>query len=382
MRGHTPNKKISVAQATKESIDVAVKRTSKRKKILILLFVILNIITIGVTALIEFTGSDSGAADNLNFTGLKLHFLIVAFLVFCAVLLAETIKYAVMLKATTNKFHPGMAFQVAALGKYYDNVTPLGSGGQPFQVHYLNKRNVSFGVASSLPIAGFLMNQFAFMVLMIIGIIINTSRSFVTSPVLLASAYIGMVFYVIVPVMVVLFTVMPKVSGSILRFFIRIGHKLRLVKHPDETTVKVLHNMEAYRQSLAALSKTKGLLIMVFIFSMAYQICMCSIPYFVLKAFGAGNAFIDIFFMCVYTYAAVTYIPTPGNAGAAEGTFYALFKTLKSGNIFWAMLIWRFLSYYMFLVTGVGIYVYNFVKNKRTFRNKKDEQNEGDAGNA
>ena len=140
--------------------------------------------------------------------------------------------------------------------------------------------------------------------------------------------------------------------------------------------------MEAYRQSLAALSKTKGLLIMVFIFSMAYQICMCSIPYFVLKAFGAGNAFIDIFFMCVYTYAAVTYIPTPGNAGAAEGTFYALFKTLKSGNIFWAMLIWRFLSYYMFLVTGVGIYVYNFVKNKRTFRNKKDEQNEGDAGNA
>ena len=121
---------------------------------------------------------------------------------------------------------------------------------------------------------------------------------------------------------------------------------------------------------------------MVFIFSMAYQICMCSIPYFVLKAFGAGNAFIDIFFMCVYTYAAVTYIPTPGNAGAAEGTFYALFKTLKSGNIFWAMLIWRFLSYYMFLVTGVGIYVYNFVKNKRTFRNKKDEQNEGDAGNA
>ena len=382
MRGDTSNKKISVAQATKESIDVAVKRTSKRKKILILLFVILNIITIGVTALIEFTGSDSGAADNLNFTGLKLHFLIVAFLVFCAVLLAETIKYAVMLKATTNKFHPGMAFQVAALGKYYDNVTPLGSGGQPFQVHYLNKRNVSFGVASSLPIAGFLMNQFAFMMLMIIGIIINTSRSFVTSPVLLASAYIGMVFYVIVPVMVVLFTVMPKVSGSILRFFIRIGHKLRLVKHPDETTVKVLHNMEAYRQSLAALSKTKGLLIMVFIFSMAYQICICSIPYFVLKAFGAGNAFIDIFFMCVYTYAAVTYIPTPGNAGAAEGTFYALFKTLKSGNIFWAMLIWRFLSYYMFLVTGVGIYVYNFVKNKRTLRNKKDEQNEGDAGNA
>ena len=376
------NKKVSVAQATKEGINAAVKHTSRRKKIFILLFVLLNIVTIGVTALIEFTGSDSGTADNLNFTGLKLHFLIVAFLVFCAVLLAETIKYGVMLKVTTNKFHPGMAFQVAALGKYYDNVTPLGSGGQPFQVHYLNKRNVSFGVASSLPIAGFLMNQFAFMVLMAVGIIINTSRSFVTSPVLLASAYIGMIFYIIVPVMLVLFTIMPKVSGSILKFFVRLGHKMHIVKHPDETTVKVLHNMEAYRQSLASLSKTKYLLIIVFIFSMCYQICMCSIPYFVLKAFGAGNAYIDIFFMCVYTYAAVTYIPTPGNAGAAEGTFYALFKTLKSGNIFWAMLIWRFLSYYMFIATGVGIYIYNFVKNKRALRDKKDASDEGDAANA
>lgn len=127
------NKKVSVAQATKEGINAAVKHTSRRKKIFILLFVLLNIVTIGVTALIEFTGSDSGTADNLNFTGLKLHFLIVAFLVFCAVLLAETIKYGVMLKVTTNKFHPGMAFQVAALGKYYDNVTPLGSADSPFR---------------------------------------------------------------------------------------------------------------------------------------------------------------------------------------------------------------------------------------------------------
>lgn len=379
MRGDTSNKKISVAKATKESIDVAVKRTSKRKKILVLLFVLLNIVTIGVTALIEFTGSDSDGADNLNFTGLKLHFLVVAFAMFCAVLLVETIKYAVMLKVTTNRSHFGLAFQVATLGKYYDNVTPMGSGGQPFQVHYLSKRNISFGVASALPIVGFLMNQFAFMLLMAIGVIINTSRSFVTSPVLLASAYIGIIFYVMVPIMVVLFTIMPKALGGILRFLVRIGYKLRLVKHPDETTVKVLHNMEAYRQSLGVLSKTKYLLIIVFIFSLGYQICMCSIPYFVLKAFGAGNAFIDIFFMCVYTYAAVTYIPTPGNAGAAEGTFYALFKTLKSGNIFWAMLIWRFLSYYMFLISGVGIYVYNFVKHKRM---PKDIKSGGDVENA
>ena len=52
-----------------------------------------------------------------------------------------------------------------------------------------SKRNIPFGVASALPIVGFLMNQFAFMLLMLIGVIINTSRSFVASPVLLASAY-------------------------------------------------------------------------------------------------------------------------------------------------------------------------------------------------
>ena len=48
MSGDTSNKKVSVAQATKESLDAAVKRTSKRKKILVLLFVLLNVVTIGV----------------------------------------------------------------------------------------------------------------------------------------------------------------------------------------------------------------------------------------------------------------------------------------------------------------------------------------------
>lgn len=382
MHKNGSEEKFSVARAAKESIDLIAKRSSRRKKIFVLLFVLLNIATIAVTALIEFAGPDAGKPNNINFTGLKMHYLVVAFLVFVGVLLAEAVKYAVMLKATTGKFRFSLAFQVGALGKYYDNVTPFGSGGQPFQVYYLNKRNVPFGTATSLPIAGFLMNQIAFIALMLFGFVINSQRRFVTSSVFIVSAYIGIIFYIVVPLMVVLFTFMPKVSGKILVFFIRLGHKMHLVKHPDETTVKVMHNMEAYRQSLMALSRTKYLLLLVFVFSLLYQVCICSIPFFILKAFGAGTGFVDIFFMCVFTYSAVTFVPTPGNAGAAEGTFYALFKTLNSGYIFWAMIIWRFLSYYMFIITGAGIYIYNFVKNKRALRSRNDTIEEADSQNA
>ena len=68
------------------------------------------------------------------------------------------------------------------------------------------------------------------------------------------------------------------------------------------------------------------------------------------------SCFVQSLCMCVFVYFSVTIIPTPGNAGAAEGSFYILFNQLDTSGLFWAMLIWRFLTYYIFLLTGLAIY--------------------------
>ena len=81
-------------------------------------------------------------------------------------------------------------------------------------------------------------------------------------------------------------------------------------------------------------------------------------PWFVLRAMGCEAAFVSIFVMTVYIYSAVTLIPSPGNSGVSEGAFYYVFSGTgsDSGAIFWAMLIWRGLCYYSFLLLGLVVF--------------------------
>ena len=84
-----------------------------------------------------------------------------------------------------------------------------------------------------------------------------------------------------------------------------------------------------------------------------------------LLAFDTNRSWFQSFCITVYIYAAVTFIPTPGNAGAAEGTFYALFSVLTGAYLFWAMLVWRFFCYYLFLVMGGLVFAYNALQARR-----------------
>ena len=108
---------------------------------------------------------------------------------------------------------PKGAFECAVLGKYYDNITPLGAGGQPFQIVYLKKRGLSTGTSAALPIAGFLMLQFAFLLIAAVVFIFNGSVTQNVAAIRI-SAYVGLAFYLFVPVCIVLFAYIPHENQS------------------------------------------------------------------------------------------------------------------------------------------------------------------------
>ena len=126
----------------------------------------------------------------------------------------------------------------------------------------------------------------------------------------------------------------------------------------------MLSSLEEYHHSIVIIARKKTLIVKLFLLSVVYQVGICSIPFFVLHAYkGTGNYF-DILAMAVYIYCAITIIPTPGNSGAAEGSFYLIFSRLDYSGLFWAMLIWRLISYYSFILIGILIYAYNAVSEK------------------
>ena len=365
-----------MSEFEEEIPDAPEKPKSKNKllkRIGIILFVLLNAAVIYFTASSEFSKK---APPPIKFSFTNILFLLGGILCLIVVLGSETLKYMIMMRHLGEKVSFRHAFSTAALGKYYDCITPSGAGGQPFQIYYLHSQGYSGGASSAMPLSGFFTMQFGFVILCLFAFIFGNSAMNATGQTgIKITAYFGAIAYTVVPVMIIISGVAPKIAMRIVAFFVRIGAALHIVKKPNHTIMKSVRSLNNYSVNIKRITKDKGLLTKLLILSTIFQLAMCSMPFFAVRTFDGDLNYFDALFMCIFIQAAISLIPTPGNAGAAEGSFYIVFSSLGTAGTFWAMLIWRFLCYYSFIVIGVLIYGFNaVVRLRENHRAKKLSQ--------
>lgn len=327
------------------------RKKTRRRSIGTAAFILLNAAVIGVTAAIEF-GSERSASRN-DLLDMNMWYLLPVAVCFLCALLSETGKYYLLLRQSADRASLREAFEVAVLGKYYDFITPLSAGGQPFQVIYLSRSGVDSGSAAAVPIAGYLYRHAAFIFIAIVTLI--SGRAVVSSAALLIPAFFGLFCVVLVPSAIILFSVAPALTQKVLHWCIRALCALKLLHNGDEREKVIIGHLDSYTVSLRSLWRDRRMFFAALMLSMIFEVSLDSMPYFVLHAFGNAIGFWSVFRSCVLIYLCVSFIPTPGNSGAAEGSFYALFAVLGQGHLFWAMLVWRFFCYYAFLLTGLAV---------------------------
>jgi len=78
---------------------------------------------------------------------------------------------------------------------------------------------------------------------------------------------------------------------------------------------------------------------------------------FVYHAFGQqGTSWDKILTLSCLLYVSASYTPLPGASGAQEGGFMVYFRNIfQNGTIGMALLTWRFFTFYLFLIVGVGM---------------------------
>ena len=346
------------------------KKKSWKKIVGVVLFIVLNVAVIGATAANEFLGSNSAA--ELRDVNLMWWLIIPAILFFIISTIANVYKYVLMIR---NSFDDSgkkpsrsqiwkIAWRVVMLGKYYDNVTPAAIGGQPFQIYYMRKNSdLSAGHATSIPIFGMITGQIGFLVLAIPCFIVGTITGF--RPGLMMLAWFGLLFYAFWPLMVAGVSYFPKQTTKFLQFLTKILARLRIVKNREVALKKIESEVKEYAASVHMIMQTRGLFTNSVILSVVFQATTSVIPYFVLTAFGGNMDFLSCFMTTMVVTSSVYFVPTPGNAGAAEGTFYLVFSSLSTGYVFWAMLMWRFFSYYIYVIIGPLIYLKMHLENRK-----------------
>ncbi len=333
------------------------KTKSPSKKILIaILFIAINLLAILTTVVIEFSGEEHPVplSSVWNTFMQNIGWGICGVLMFACSILCDTIKRYTLLKSTLNKRMPFTALKATVICRYYDNITPLGSGGQPFEIYYMRKKGVPVGIASGVPIVGYALERIAYVLVALISILFygfgNTSL-FIT-----ILCIVGLIANAFIPFAIFFFTVMPRVATAVSKFVAKIAKKLRLTKDAQEFEHKITGSMTEYANCLkyftqkSRLSMLKGL-----IFSCLHFLALYSIPFFAVRMSGNYTAtWSETFALCVICYTSVTLLPTPGNSGGAELSFRSIFASYLSGGLlFWGMLSWRIMSYYFYVITGI-----------------------------
>jgi len=344
------------------------KAPNKKKIIFTILLILLNVGVIVATAIAEFGNSKNAA--NLSDVKIDWRMLLPAALCFILAISAEIYRYKIMIKSLYKNdggYDPKNALMVARrtvlLGKYYDNITPAAVGGQPFQIYYMRKNSgLDKGDSTSIPIFGMITGQIGFIIIALFCFTIGSKL--ISNTALLMTAWFGLLFFAFWPVVVAYATFFPKQTAAIVKFFVKILAKIKVVKNQTETINKTETEISEYVKSVKTMLKQPKIPIVTILLSICFNGLMASIPFFVLKAFGGDTDFVTCFASTIAVMSAVYFVPTPGNAGAAEGTFFLVFSALSSGYIFWAMLTWRFFSYYIFIAMGPIIYSRIHLENK------------------
>ncbi len=374
---HQKKEVLSNIVGIKQDDDAIDKKQKVVKTIFTVLFILFLVGSMAFTAYKDFIAPDR---DFLSWEELgkvlqnSWKFLLFALIALILNYLFKGLKLAIMCKSLTGNFHFKTCIETGIIGNYYNAVTPFAVGGQPFEIYHLSKHGVHGGVASSIPIAAFMLNQFAFVILGTISLILFQNNALevpaniygIFPTTMKGLAIVGLLGCAIMPLLVVIFSLTPRLGASLVHFVVWLGSKLKIVKNPKETTMKIIKNVVHNAYCLKKICTNPLVFILCFLLSFLEHVATTSLAFFVLKAFGYNAVNLttgaDVPLMTEWLQSAqislllvasIAIIPTPGNSGAADLSFFLFFEAgLAAGLAFPATLIWRLFAFYSYIIIG------------------------------
>lgn len=366
-----------------------VKAPKKRKYGWIGNVALLAVIALSLWMMFEIISghSDEVASFGDVISSASIKFAVITLAVLLAIMFCDCMKYATVLKTTTGKFHIREAVKVAFLGKYYDNVTPFAAGGQPIQIYYLHKKGFSGGTSSAVILIKYFVQMCCWVSVslgfMIFGLCTGLldGLSVAQRALILTGSWIGIGVNLFLPASVILFTVLPKFARKLASLLIGLGFKLKIVKDKEKTMQNAERVLTDFRNGFKIMAKKPLALIALIAFCLFDVFFTFAFPFFAIKTLSGleGESFSIIFSvtaMNIFVAQSVAVIPTPGNTGAMEGVGALAFSLFIVGGVqFWAMFLWRFCVYYIYIIVGLGLTVFDFIRRLvRQGRVKRSEK--------
>lgn len=300
----------------------------------------------------------------------KIQYVFLGIICMFIYLVLESVNLGRTLKVLKEKSSIFKNLKYAFIGFFFSSVTPAASGGQPMQIYYMYKDDIS--VANST--LALLMNLCSFQIISIsfsfISLAINYNNISVALKLLFA---LGVTLNSIALALLLIGIFSKRLSAALVIFTLKIMKFFR-VKNIEAKKENLEKTLGKYHGSAKYIKENKGLMVKMLITSAIQTLIYYSIPYWVYKSFGLSeyNIF-NIITLQAVLYATVSGVPSPGAVGVSEGGFLGIFKNAFSQNIInGAMILNRGISFYLYvLISGIVVIISSLIARKKI---KKEEE--------
>jgi len=261
------------------------------------------------------------------------------------------------------------ALRFALVGQYYSLITPLASGGQPAQIYSMVAKGPFTVVQASSLLAGkFVIYQASVGLYSLIVILMESpywKESLGVNAGLVALG-LGLNFVVLGVIFLLAYNrfLLEKILTGGLMIINRLGLGRKI---PKENFIR---GVEAFSSHVREITEDGYLLLQVLPATFLQLSVYFSVTYFACRAWGVQSIhYGQIVALQSLLYMAYHFIPTPGNAGVAEGGFFIFFKLiLPPDRVLPVLLLWRFLIYYVNLLVSGLVTLYEYLAVKRPLK--------------
>ncbi|MDK2950948.1 MAG: glycosyltransferase 2 family protein [Kosmotogales bacterium] len=282
----------------------------------------------------------------------KVKYLLLCLLISISIWFFEALTLKIISNMQKEKLSLFYLFRITVLGTFFSAITPFAAGGQPVQIIYMQKKGIKTSKATAIIISRFITYQIVITIIGIVAIIFAypLMKNKVSNLAILA--VFGFLINSAVLFFLFLFSLNKTVTSKLILFFIKILHKIKIVKNIEKVETKTISELEKFHSILKEAVKNPFKYSLAFISTFIQMFLVMTLPFFVALSLGLKNNFFEMIAAQSILYLIVAMIPTPGASGASEGGYALFFSPFFGSDVGAGLLLWRLFSYYLNIIVG------------------------------
>ncbi|MDR1965529.1 MAG: flippase-like domain-containing protein [Synergistaceae bacterium] len=286
--------------------------------------------------------------------------LYLAFMLVVLIWMLDALKICLLTRAAGEKISYRLSMELTWINYFGAAITPMQSGGGPFQMYVMYQNGISVGKSVAITIVRTILTM------LILGAMIPFALMIEGDLPQIGWGIRGFVFYVVIFIIIIWLALVVSVvrpaivkrfAARIIMLLLRIG-----ILRPEWTNKLlklVCREIDAYNDNIRAFMTTGRKFFIGGVLTAFLQIlAQLSVMPCLIWALGMPVSYPDCVLMQALFLFLLYFIPTPGGSGAAEGGAALVFSMFVPWNVAGMLGVgWRFLTEYtgIFLGTIVAV---------------------------